>query len=444
MMISISIQLFTIPLVAYYYYEIPVYAILLNIPVLAVVPYVLGLAVAGSLTGQAAFLQQVSFALCRVCSWILHGYRWLCDVSLMLPGARMITGKPSEVRMVVYYCLLGVFYYILWCGLRREQRKVYTEGAKRDGERLLDKKERDDSEDHGRQCEDENDVRGRAKGKDGKKLLYVNQEWISSRFGFCLGVALLLTLLLVRGKPEFELDILDVGQGDAIYLCASDGTSLMIDGGSTDVKGVGTYRILPFLKSKAIRKVSYWFVSHTDEDHISGLIEVMESGYRIENLVLAEAQKEDEKAKQLVELACKNEIRVCYMKAGDVLGALKEDVANERNGAGTVRIECLYPGSDNDSEDINDRCLVLSYEDADFSAFFGGDISAEVEEQLVAGGKCQEADVFKASHHGSKYSNSDALLQTLRPRLTIASAGEKNKAPSRLIQFNYRCSVEVA
>ena len=94
MMISLSIQFFTLPLVAYYYYEIPVYAILLNIPVLALIPYELGLAVFGSLTGQIAFLQPLSFALCRVCGWVLHGYRWLCDASLLLPGARMITGKP--------------------------------------------------------------------------------------------------------------------------------------------------------------------------------------------------------------------------------------------------------------------------------------------------------------------------------------------------------------
>lgn len=411
MLISLSIQLFTIPLVAYYYYEIPVYAILLNIPVLAVVPYVLGLAVAGSLAGQIAFLQPLSFVLCRVCGWILHGYRWLCGVSLMLPGARMITGKPSEVRLIVYYCLLGVFYYVLWCGLRRDSRRVQLKESVTSNEPAIE----------GR------DTQGGVKAWRDKSLPHINGERIRKQLGFVLGIVILLIVLFARGKPEFELDILDVGQGDAIYLCTSDGTSLMIDGGSTDVKGVGTYRILSFLKSKAIRKVSYWFVSHTDEDHISGLVEVMESGYRIENLVLAEAQKEDEKAKQLAELARKNEIRVCYMKADDVLETMKEDTANERNGAGAFRVECLYPGSDNDSEDINDRCLVLSYEDADFSAFFGGDISSEVEEQLVASGKCREADVFKASHHGSKYSNSDALLQTLHPRLTVASAGEKNR-----------------
>ena len=388
MMISLSIQFFTLPLVAYYYYEIPVYAILLNIPVLALIPYVLGLAVFGSLTGQIAFLQPLSFALCRVCGWVLHGYRWLCDASLLLPGARMITGKPSEVRVVVYYGLLGAFYYVLWCGMKKKQRQMCTKGAQAE-----------------------------------------NQEWIRSWFGFGLGLVLvlLLTFLFVRGKPEFELDILDVGQGDAIYLCASDGTNFMIDGGSTDVKKVGTYRILPFLKAKAIRKVDYWFVSHTDEDHISGLVEVMESGYAVGTLVLAEAQKEDEKAYRLAELAQKNGIRVCYMKAGDVLGTRKEDVVNERNRAETFRIECLYPTNNNDSEDVNDRCLVLYYEDENFSAFFGGDISSEVEEQLVSAGKCRQTDVLKASHHGSKYSNSDVLLHALHPRLTIASAGKKNR-----------------
>ncbi|MCI6791229.1 MAG: ComEC/Rec2 family competence protein [Lachnobacterium sp.] len=388
MMISLSIQFFTLPLVAYYYYEIPVYAILLNIPVLALIPYVLGLAVFGSLTGQIAFLQPLSFALCRVCGWILSVYRLLCDAFLMLPGARMITGKPSDVRMVVYYCLLGVSYYVLWCGMKKKQRQMCMKGAQAE-----------------------------------------KQEWIRSWFGLGLGLVLvlLLTFLFVRGKPEFELDILDVGQGDAIYLCASDGTNFMIDGGSTDVKKVGTYRILPFLKAKAIRKVDYWFVSHTDEDHISGLVEVMESGYAVGTLVLAEAQKEDEKAHLLAELAQKNGIRVCYMKAGDVLGTRKEDVVNERNRAGTFRIECLYPTNDNDSEDVNDRCLVLYYEDENFSAFFGGDISSEVEEQLVSAGKCRQTDVLKASHHGSKYSNSDVLLHALHPRLTIASAGKKNR-----------------
>lgn len=412
MMISLSIQFFTLPLVAYYYYEIPVYAILLNIPVLALIPYVLGLAVFGSLTGQIAFLQPLSFALCRVCGWVLHGYRWLCDASLLLPGARMITGKPSEVRVVVYYGLLGAFYYVLWCGMRRDRVNQEKGKIYRGVEKSVPYVEQE-------AVVSQADWEGR--------MLSASRERIRIGLGFWIGIIILLAVLLVHGNQEFELNILDVGQGDAIYLCASDGTNFMIDGGSTDVKNVGTYRILLFLKAKAIRKVDYWFVSHTDEDHISGLVEVMESGYVVGTLVLAEAQKEDEKAHRLAELAQKNGIRVCYMKAGDVLGTRKEGVVNERNRAETFRIECLYPTNDNDSEDVNDRCLVLYYEDENFSAFFGGDISSEVEEQLVSASKCRQTDVLKASHHGSKYSNSDVLLHALHPRLTIASAGKKNR-----------------
>ena len=324
----------------------------------------------------------------------------------------MITGKPSDVRMVVYYGLLGVFYYVLWCGMRRDRVNQEKGKIYRDMEKSVPYVEQG-------AVVPQADWEGR--------MLSVSRERIRIGLGFWIGIIILLAVLLVHGNQEFELNILDVGQGDAIYLCASDGTNFMIDGGSTDVKNVGTYRILPFLKAKAIRKVDYWFVSHTDEDHISGLVEVMESGYAVGTLVLAEAQKEDEKAHRLAELAQKNGIRVCYMKAGDVLGTRKEGVVNERNRAETFRIECLYPTNDNDSEDVNDRCLVLYYEDENFSAFFGGDISSEVEEQLVSASKCRQTDVLKASHHGSKYSNSDVLLHALHPRLTIASAGKKNR-----------------
>ena len=57
-------------------------------------------------------------------------------------------------------------------------------------------------------------------------------------------------LLAVLHNPVkgFELDVLDVGQGDGMYLHTKEGTNFFFDGGSTDVSKVGTYRMLPFLK----------------------------------------------------------------------------------------------------------------------------------------------------------------------------------------------------
>ena len=87
---------------------------------------------------------------------------------------------------------------------------------------------------------------------------------------------------------DFEITFLDVGQGDGIYISAGDGTTYFIDGGSSNVNEVGRNRILPFLKAKGIQSIDYWFVSHMDKDHVSGLYEVLENGYTVENIVLSE------------------------------------------------------------------------------------------------------------------------------------------------------------
>lgn len=78
----------------------------------------------------------------------------------------------------------------------------------------------------------------------------------------------------------------------------------------------GKYRILPFLKAKGVSEISYWFVSHTDTDHVSGLKEVLVSGYRVEYLVFAKAVEKEAKTKELAELASSHGTKVLYMQAG--------------------------------------------------------------------------------------------------------------------------------
>lgn len=118
-LVSFAIQLFTIPLVAYSYYEIPVYAMLINLFVLAVVNELLGLTVLGVIVGMA-FLPagRVLFA---PCGWMLDSYRFLCEVSLKIPGAQRITGKPAHMRIFWYYLGLGVFLLAIYACARRNE-----------------------------------------------------------------------------------------------------------------------------------------------------------------------------------------------------------------------------------------------------------------------------------------------------------------------------------
>lgn len=57
---------------------------------------------------------------------------------------------------------------------------------------------------------------------------------------------------------------------------------------------------MPFLKYNSIQSIAYWFVSHADSDHISGLSEVIDSGYTIEHIVVAEAAAKEEAMEELL------------------------------------------------------------------------------------------------------------------------------------------------
>jgi competence protein ComEC len=211
------------------------------------------------------------------------------------------------------------------------------------------------------------------------------------------------------------VDVLDVGQGDGTYICTEEGVSLFIDGGSCNISSVGTYQILPFLKSKGVKHISYWFVSHADLDHISGLIEVLESGYAVDNLVVAAGEVADDSSAGLAELAKNAGTNVVFLKTGDVLDF------------GQTSLTCLSPGAENSYTDRNDACLVLLYRDSYFSGMFAGDIPSGVEDALVEQYQnLLDIDFYKANHHGSKYSGSETWLSALTPDITTISCSSTN------------------
>ena len=350
--VSLCIQLLTVPLTAYFYYEIPVYAVIFNALVLPVVGVLLGTGIVGGIAGF--FSEIVSKILLAPCQLLLAYYSFLCNINEKLPSAVKITGQPSIRLLVCYYMVLIVL--VLW----------------------MEKREK-------------------------KRCLLV-------------GIVLLVGLLLFPKESGFELDVLSVGQGDGIFVRTEDNVTCFIDGGSTSVGKVGIYRILPFLKKKGIAKISYWFISHTDEDHISGLRELLEAGYEIEYLIFTERAEHDDAFMKLVRLAKEQNINVLFWKEGDVLKT------------GTAKITCIAPDAAYAAEDKNALSLVLLYEERDFCALFTGDISTAEETYLMEQKKItQSVSFYKAAHHGSNYSNSKEWMEVLSPQCTAISCGRKNR-----------------
>ena len=88
-----------------------------------------------------------------------------------------------------------------------------------------------------------------------------------------------------------------------------------------------------------------------------------------------------------------------------------------------MRVECIYPKKEY-AEDSNNNSLVLKVDYKGLSMLETGDVESKGEQNFV--GKDVSADVLKVAHHGSSSSSSVALLNGVKPKIAIISAGRNN------------------
>lgn len=364
---SFAVQLVTLPFSACYYFEIPVYSIPVNILIIPLSGVLMGSglvsAVAGVLGMPAAWLMLLP------CHLILKFYEAVCNVALQLPASVWITGQVSPLWIGIYEMLLIVCVSGIWKKKRKLQIMEQNEPKDRRSNFVL--------------------------------MIY-----------FVPPVILLTVTFLIPPKYQTEIVFLDVGQGDGIYAGSQDGLRVFIDGGSTDEKQTGSYTILPFLKSRKIRQIDLWFVSHTDTDHISGLIEILKEGYPVKRVLLAEEMPADEKMEELTSAAVYAGSQVQFLNEGDCIGTEK------------MMFTCL--GGSKNSKDKNENSMVLYMDSGNITALFTGDISSEREETIADQYVFEPVDLLKAAHHGSGSSNSAVLLKKADPEATVISCGEDN------------------
>lgn len=115
---GLSVQLATLPIIMYLYYEIPTYSIILNLVVIPLMTYVMVCALLGGVLG--CFNELLGRFLIGTSVYILELYELLCEKSLVLPGAQWICGKPKLWQVMVYYALLWIF---LWIGSNKQHKR---------------------------------------------------------------------------------------------------------------------------------------------------------------------------------------------------------------------------------------------------------------------------------------------------------------------------------
>jgi competence protein ComEC len=238
----------------------------------------------------------------------------------------------------------------------------------------------------------------------------------SARGAFLLGLLLTAAPPARPGAapPEVEWVLADVGQGDGALL-RRGATAMLVDGGGgagrRRTRDFGAQVWLPLLAARGISRLDAVVVTHGDNDHCGGLIDVA-SYLRIGEVWAAP---------ELGETGCVREIRALSRAVFRGLGA------GDRATLGSLSFEVLGPDRGAPGKD-NDRSLVLALEVGGRRLLLTGDIERRAERELLSrDSPALRGDLLKVAHHGSASSSTAAFLGAVRPRLSVISSGVANR-----------------
>ncbi len=362
---GVAVTLATLPIQLYYYYEVPVYSVILN---LLVVPF-MGIVM---VVGMLVMIVPGMFWVRKADVLILGGIEWLCGIFEKLPNHTWNPGAPGIWQIIIYYLLLllGIF------------------------------------------------------GVPGRKKIFQENKILRYILSATVTVGAII-LLGWRGTSSLSVTFLDVGQGDSIIVRTKEEVYLFDCGSSSESK-IGEYVLVPYLKHEGIHHLDGVFVSHPDKDHVSGILELLSlshtQGITIEKLVLpgiAEGKRESEFAHLLevvAEMGPKGS-EVIYMAEGTSWKSAE------------VSFSCLHPPAGSNLSDSNEysQCFLVEY--GEFSMLLTGDVEGEGEELLMqelTERNVGQVELLKVAHHGSRYSTREELLAILQPDVAVISCGENN------------------
>ena len=252
-------------------------------------------------------------------------------------------------------------------------------------------------------------------------LVYDCRKNIKRVAGFSL---LIVGLFFLTKYPlENEITMLDVGQGESIFLRDVTGKTILIDvGGKAESdKKIEKWQekattsnaqrtLIPYLKSRGVAKIDQLILTNTDKEHVGDLLEVTKAFHVGEILVSKGSLKQKEFVAELQ--ATRTKVRSVTVGEGlPIFGSQLEVLSPRKMGDGG-----------------HEDSLLLYGKLLDKHFLFTGNLEEKGEKDLLKHYPDLEVDVLKAGQHGSKNSSSSVFLEKLKPEMTLISVGKNNRA----------------
>lgn len=368
--VTSSAQLILSPIMMYFFNTFSILSIITNI---IVVP------ISGSITilGFAIFIiSKIHFPIAKLLSGLLYVLSaftiWVAEIFSKLPFALIKTVTPNIFEIVLFYFV--VFYF---SNIRKIKQYRFIGSPYEMGQNVKT-----------------NISKMLSKLKLKGVILFI--------------IIFIFTEIIYYKCPRNYLDIrgVDVGQGDAVLIETDSRKFILIDGGGSENYDVGENVLLPYLLDRRVLHIDTIFSSHSDADHLNGIITALEN-LKVNNIVIGKDALGYDK---VYEIAKRKNIKIIEVQKGDLIQI------------GNVKFEVISPNKNLDNKNVNDYSLVFKLVFGKKSMLFTGDISSNTEDVLYD----VKSDILKVAHHGSKYSSSERFLQKVKPSLALIEVGKDN------------------
>lgn len=247
-----------------------------------------------------------------------------------------------------------------------------------------------------------------------RRLTFDMKKVDKSLFAYFASLILVFLYLarFISGLADNDLQVIffDVGQGDSIFIRLPDRRCILIDGGvdNTVIYRLGKY--LPYFE----RQIDLVIMTHTDADHLNGLVEVCRR-FQVKAIMFSPVESAEPAYQELLREIERKSIRQIR----------PEDYYRLEIGNGSD-FEIFNPKDEIACSDVNDCSVVARLKYRNISYLFTGDISSKQEDILLRNYTNLSADILKVAHHGSRYSTKAEFIKEVSPKLAVISVGKNN------------------
>lgn len=258
----------------------------------------------------------------------------------------------------------------------------------------------------------------------GSKLFTVVPTW--NEVYQALGIAPDSYGALDFDPMPLTLTVLDVGQGECVFVYDEKGVSILYDTGE---QGNGE-KILAYLKNFGVDELDYLILSHPHSDHTGSVREIIESReIRIANVIIPEIESSDMYSEsndnsESNDTSDFDALENIIKFSGACVSKAK---AGDSFSKGDTTLDVLAPT--HRRENLNNMSLVVRITYGETAFLLMGDAESEEEYDLLC--TCTpatlSADVLVVGHHGSETSSTYDFVSSVKPSYTIISCGADNK-----------------